>query len=505
MMFKKKTKSPLEAPQGALDNSEGRYISKFEYTCIMIARAGGQFGTTLTGTLASAFLLELYFGPVGVDAHKIADISAIQTTLTFILGMIFPLVAAVVVQKWTSRLGRYRHWYLICLVPTFILTALYFYVPKGWTVQQMMLFRYVLAACQCIVNAFNNNGANITHVISPNPKEKKKVATIWQLSYYIGYAGAYLATFVYGAFSDDKNAMYMTLAVVAASVTAIGNLMVGLFCKERIEYPIETVKISKTMFGLFKHKNYVAYHAMQWVNAFAWLGRMSTYLAAITVGSSNNVLLTLPTAIGTFVGNLITTKLSKKYEPTKLLKFCGIYTPVSAFILFGICYVETKMGIRFFEGWNSIFFYVFYFIFGIGIGIQELSNSHFNVEFMDFLEWKTGDRIEAIQGIIPSYINSLCNYAKDVAIPYMVAWAGVLSSLEGDLVKTMQAQPNYLDVCMKILAFLLFGYTTANVLKALILKFFYNIDGEKKVQMYRELDEMRTARHKENENLMQQD
>ena len=120
----------------------------------------------------------------------------------------------------------------------------------------------------------------------------------------------------------------------------------------------EKVEISRALFTLFKYKNYRAYHAMQWVNAFAWLGRMSTYLAAITVGSSKNLLLTLPTAVGTVVGNLITTKLSKKYEPTKLLKFCGIYSPVASFVLFGICFLEAKMGIKFFEGWNSIFFYL---------------------------------------------------------------------------------------------------------------------------------------------------
>ena len=72
---------------------------------------------------------------------------------------------------------------------------------------------------------------------------------------------------------------------------------------------------------------------------------------------------------------------------------------------------------------------------------------------------------------------------------------------EGDLVKTMQAQPDYLNVCLWILAFLLFGYTTANVLKALILKFFYDVEGEKKEQMYRELEEIRAKRHEENEAL----
>lgn len=501
-MSKKNKASPLVKPDNALSHNEGKFITKFEYVCIMLSRIGGMFGTTLTGTLASAFVYELYFGPVGVSADEIKNILAVQTTLTTVLGIAIGAVSGIIVQKWKTRWGRYRHWYIICLVPIFGLTALYFYVPAGWTIQQMTLFRYGIACCQTVFNTFNNFGQNIVQVISPNHKEKKNVATLWQLSYYIGYGGAYIATFVYGLFSDDKNKMYMTLAIVAAAITAFGNLMCALFCQERIELPKkEKVKISKALFTLFKYKNYRAYHAMQWVNNFAWLGKMSTFLAAITVGSSKNLLLTLPTAVGTVVGNLITTKLSKKHEPTKLLKFCGIYSPISAGILFAICFLEAKMGIRFFEGWNSIFFYVFYFLFGIGIGIQELSNSHFNVEFLDYLEWECGERMEAIQGIVPGWINSGFNYLKELAIPFMIAWAGYLSSAEGDLVATMQAQPTYLDTCLKILAFLLFGYTLANVLKAIILKLFYDVDGEKKEQMYRELEIIRAKRHEENESI----
>ena len=494
------SKTVTKTQDNTLLTTDGKYISKFEYFCVLLSRAGGMFGTTLTGSLAAAFLHELYYGPAGVDADGIADILAIQTTLTTVLGILFGVVGGFIVQNWKTSLGRYRHWYFICLVPTFMLTVLFFYVPQGWSIQQMNLLRYGIACCQSAFNVFNTHSQNLVQVISPNHKEKKTVATIWQLSYYIGYGGAYIGTFVYGLFSDDKNQMYMTLAIVAASVTAFGNLMCGIFCKERIELPKKKkVKVSKAIFSLFKYKNYRAFHAMQWVNALAMLGKMSTFLAAITVGSSKNLLLTLPTAVGTVVGNLITAKISKKYEPTKLLKFCGIYSPVAAFVLFGICFVEAKMGIRFFEGWNSIFFYVFYFIFGVGIGVQELSKSHFDVEFYDYLEWQTGERIEAIQGIVPGWVNSACVYLRDLAVPYMIAWAGYMSSAEGDLVKTMQAQPTYLDTCLKILAFLLFGYALANVLKAIILKVSYDIEGEKKEQMYIELAEMREKRHEENE------
>ncbi|MBR6314092.1 MAG: MFS transporter [Clostridia bacterium] len=500
--MKKKTNLDPAAvrPEGALPPEQGKNVTTFEYICLSLARIGGMFGTTLTGTLATAFLHELFFGPVGVDSTQIAKIMAVQTTLTTVLGIVIGLVAGIIVQKWKSRWGRYRQWYIICLVPIFALTVLYFYVPQGWTVQQMTMWRYGIALCQTIFNAFNNFGQNVAQVISPNPKEKKTVATIWQLSYYLGYGGAYLGTFVYGLFSDDKNAMYMTLAIVAAVVTAFGNLMCGLFCKERIELPKkEKVKVSKALFQLFKYRNYRAYQYIQWATVLAALGKFSTLLAAITVGSSKNLLLTIPTAAGTVVGNVLTAKLSQKHEPTKLLKFCGPYSMISAGILFAICFAEAKMGLMFFSGWNSIFFYAFYFLFGVGIGIQELSTSHFNVEYFDYLEWQTGDRMEAIQGIVPGWIQTGLNYLKELAIPFIIAWVGYQSSAEGDLVKTMQAQPGYMKTCLWLLAFLLFGYALSSLIRAIVLKTLYNVEGETKAQMYRELEEMRAARRAENQ------
>ena len=303
--------------------------------------------------------------------------------------------------------------------------------------------------------------------------------------------------------------MYLSLAVLGAIVTAIGNLMCALFCRERIELPKqEKVKVSKALFALFKYRNYRAYQYIAWVNNFAALGKFSSYLVAITVGSHKNLLLTIPTAAGTVVGNLITAKLSKKHEPTKLLKFCGPYAMISAGVLFLICFVEAQFGLRFFAGWNSVFFYVFYFLFGVGIGVQELSNSHFTVEYYDYLEWQTGERMEAIQGIVPGWINTGINYLKELAIPFLIAWAGYPSSEEGNLLETMEKLgqadfTKYINICLWLLAFLVFGYAISNMLKAIILKTLYDVEGEKKAQMYEELEEMRARRHEENQMLAQ--
>ena len=498
--MKKKAKNlATKVPNNALPSGQGRNITNFEYIWLIVARIGGMFVTTLTGTLAGTYANEVYFGPAGADKDEVARILAVQTTITTVTGILVGVLAGIIVQKWKSRWGRYRQWYIICMVPMLVITLLFFYVPSGWSLQQLTMFRYGVMLCWTVINGFNNLGQNVAQVISPDPKEKKTVATVWQLSYYLGYGGAYLGTFVFGLFSDNKYAMYMTLAAIGAVVTAFGNLMCGLVCRERIELPKkEKVKVSKELFSLFKYKNYRAYQYIQWATVFATLGKFSTLLAAITVGSSKNLLLTLPTAAGTVVGNVMTAKISKKHEPTKLLKFCGPYSLVSAGVLFAICFAETKLGLTFYNGWNSIFFYVFYFLFGFGIGIQELSTTHFNVEYFDYLEWQTGDRMEAIQGIVPGWIQTGLNYLRDLGIPFLIAAVGYPTSEEGDLLKTMENNPRHMTICLWLLAFLLFGYALSSLLRALILKFFYDVEGEKKAQMYRELEVMRAKRHAEN-------
>lgn len=497
-------------PENAVQ--EKKYVTRIEYVSLIIARLGGVFGSTLTGALATTFLYELYFVGKDFGSDGIARMSAVQTTITTILGLIMPVVAGVIVQKWKSKWGRYRQWYIICSIPIFILTITFYWVPKGWTVEQMCLFRYILMATQTFFNAFNNLGQNLMQVITPNYKEKKSIATIWQISYYLGYGLAYLSPEIFKIFvpkgSEGYSNRYLVLTLVASLITLVGNLMCGLCCRERIELP-KAKKSNYNLISLFKYRNYRAYQYYTWVNVLANLGKFSSFLVGITVGSSNAILLTIPTAAGTVVGNLICGKVAKKYEPTKILTFCGFYSMGAAILLFGACYIEKCLGLYFWQNWWAVFFYAFYFLFGIGVGLQELSNSHFTVEYYDYLEWQVGERIESVQGIIPGWINSAFGYAKDMIIPFVIAWIAYPTNDDSkvELIDVIQkrlstgelTKGQYLSTCLWLVALLVFTYALCNVFKALIIKFFYSVEGEEKEKMYRELAEIREKVHEENE------
>ncbi len=456
-----------------------------EYIALGLYKIGTQLVATNKGSKGSTFLYECYYQGTSVDEARIADIAAILTTITTVLTIFVALLAATVAFKWKSKkYGRYRQWFLIGIIPVAITDVLEFVIPNfGET--GLIAFKYAIGIITVFTAAFFGLAANIIQVISPNVKEKKRVVTMNQLYYYAGYGLAYLFPFIFGLFTTRK-IMYVLTPIVGTTICLVGSVLCFMWCRERIDLPMKKKeRVTTASLKLFKYKNYIIYHLVNWVGTIAMTGTMMSYLAAIVVGTDKAILLTLPSAIGTAIGVVITGALTKKFSPVQLLKFDGIYTPVMGLLTFFSVFFTHEFG---------VLFYICYFLFGISFGIGELSKSHMDTEFMDFLEWKTGERLEAVQGVIPGWVTQALNYGKNLMIPFMLAWVGYETNKGvGDmsLMEYMKTLPTYDSTCLWVLAFAIFGVSISNFLRFILLTFGYDIDGEKKKQMYLELSESR--------------
>ncbi|HOD02134.1 MAG TPA: MFS transporter, partial [Clostridiales bacterium] len=133
-------------------------VTFIEYISICIARIGGVLVTSL-GTVANTFVYECYYGQVaGMTANRLAGITLVQTTITTVLSYLVGAVVAIIAHKWKTKWGRYRQWYLICLVPVFVITVLNYFIPTTFGETGMIGFRYVLAILSTVFNGFNNLG-----------------------------------------------------------------------------------------------------------------------------------------------------------------------------------------------------------------------------------------------------------------------------------------------------------------------------------------------------------
>ncbi len=456
-----------------------------EFIAIGLYKVGTQIYGTTQGSKAATFLYECYYKGV-MDSTRVADISAILTTVTTILGLLVGVLAAIVVFKWKSKWGHYRQWFVIPLLPIAVLYALEFVVP-AFSATGLIAFQFVVQILKTILAGFYGLAGNYLHVISPNIKEKKLVVTLNQVFYYIGYGLAYLLPVVFGTL--PRSEMYFYTVLVGDVILFVGSILCAFWLRERLELPQKKKeKITTTSLKLFKHKNYVAYHLIQWTSLFAMTGKMMTYLSAIVVGTDKAVLLTLPSAIGTGLGVVLATVLSKKLSPVKLLKIAGVYMPVMGLFTFFAVFFTHEFG---------ILFYIAYFLFGLSFGIAELSTGHLDAEFNDFLEWQTGERLEAVQGVIPNWIKTGLTYVRDIMVPYMIAWVGyqTIASDEYDsLMEYMKTLETYDSTCLWILAFALFGVSLSYLFRTVILTFMYDVDGDRKKKMYEELSVMRAKK-----------
>lgn len=472
-----------------------------EYISIIIARMGLILTSTVLGSYSSTFLYGCYYSQLGMDSATVGQLVAVITTITTVLGFVISALVSAVTYKWRTKLGRYRHWYIFGAIPAALLVVLNFVVPDpGIGTVGFVTFKYVVMILLAVIVSgasgtagFFTVGGNIVQVISPNQSEKKTVITIQQLAYYLGYGAAYGGAFIFGLFFGDRKEMYLCLSILSAVIMCVGCMMMGFFCKERIDAPMkEKVKITKSAVSFFKYKNYMAYHITRFATVFAMTGAMIMYLAAIVVGADKAAAFAIPSAIGTGVGVLICTIISKKVRCTRILQFAGIYTALAGVA----CFITV-----FFTGFG-VGYYITYFLFGISFGLSELSENHWLVEINDYLEWKTGERQEAIQGVIPGWITSGLGWLKSgVLIPMvMLPLIGYATNAPGNnsYMEYMQQQPTYSSTCNWLLAFALFGVSLSRLATTLVITFMYRLNDDDRKQMFDELSVMRRKRAAEN-------
>ncbi|NLT18614.1 MAG: hypothetical protein GXY10_04320 [Clostridiales bacterium] len=463
-------------------------VSTLEKVSLSIKTIGFHLWGTLSSSFGNIFLLECFFTTNVLSGTVLdyATVLLIITIISSILGYVAQGISSAVVLKFKSKWGKYRPWGFFTLIPLTAYQVLSFVSPD-WGFSGLFAFRLSVVIVGTIVTAFANQQDNIIHVISPNLKEKKALISLKSLVYYLGYGGVYGLTFIFGLFSKNKALMYLVIAIIGTAVSGIGSIMVHLFCKERIEFSKKPQKFTKSAFIGFKYRPYVISYVATWVKSLlSMTGPMIGYLATIVVGSDKTMLFAIPSAAGTVVGLILATLLSKKVDSHRMLIWAGFYCLLIAVLISII------------GPFAGIWFYLTYFMFGFYFGFENLCFSHITAEVNDYIEWKTGERLEAVSALVPNYANSLLHLGRTLIIPYLLMWVGYVAASEGsDLLESNRANPNYEQTARWLLIFATVGIGIGAAIGS-ILFFFYGINKKTREQMYKDLDEIRKKRCQNN-------
>lgn len=462
--------------------AEDSRLSGKERGILYFRFAAASAWTTYNANYNTKFLASVLFA--GMDYDK--DISPVISALvmvTTVLGCVVSAVAGIIVSRTITRAGRYKPFGLYFTVPVVILNLMAFWSPAFLvSPASRIAFHVARTVVSTFLSGFYDQAANIKQVATPDSDEKRNLLATISIMATVGYGFSYLFVFLLGEVTDwSLKTVYIVVVFVIAALQLVSDLLCFTVVKERIEYNPEKVKITTATLEPFKHRPYLVMQFANWTRSFAMTGLMTSYLTAVFVGDTKDVLFTIPTVAGTVAGLALCSAMIKKLKipPYLIMRFIGFYTLAAGIIL-------AIVGPR-----QNIVFYGLYFLFGITFGFFNILPDLIAADVNDYMEWKTGQRIEAASGILADYVSKTIKAVSKVILQSVIlVWAGFKAvTYEGQSLFDANAA-NRSETSGKLLASAVIITGAAYAANSLIY-WFYDLYGDKKNRMAEELAVMR--------------
>ena len=277
--------------------------------------------------------------------------------------------------------------------------------------------------------------------------------------------------------------------VISTAVCALGLILfVMIFFtnnKERVPFTQEKVSLKDAVKVVFTYKNLL----MVSLTKLCGFGRgvygtVSLYIAIYLLGSKDlKLALLLPMGIGTAVGTLLVNFVLKKFSTKKTFILFCVYGASSMAILFLV-----SKGI----GFNSTLivpFLILNFFCGLQHGNTNVTPNIMIADCVDEIEWKTGQRKDGLAYAGYGLFSKIASAFTKALGPWLLyTWSGYAVSRDANVAYAAQTD----STLNKILMIYTIIPAVFVVLQAVPI-FFYDMVGEKKARITRELMERREA------------
>lgn len=405
-----------------------------------------------------------------------------------------------------TRFGKARPYVLTTPLPFFLLTALLYsgaLIMGGDKINdpKKIIFVFIVLFLQeTFSTIFNIPTDNYPTLQSPCPADRISVSLAQS------YAGAYggdIVSVVYIALMSINNiggkaisqpVMFTVMGIITSFFGTVGTMGVALKCPERVLLQPKPAPITKTMFYVLKNKyamrNVVANFVTSWWSNGGYSWDVITQLEIFGGG------LNIAPMYGFYhICNVLSMGLIKPIKK-RIKNYRNIVILLRAWDILG----EIAWAVG---GWFTMpmkKWWVSGIWFCIGYGLNGLNNApatafegEIGREINDYTEYLTGERPDGTFGLLTDYINKLTQPLNTLMALWIIKWTGYDTTRE----TTYWAQDS-VSVYQKVFALYACGNLIPHIVSTIPL-FFYDLDGQKKIDMYKALNERRMLIAKENQ------
>ena len=467
-------------PMTSSDSVYGkRYVGAKELVTLFVTAEINKFN--IEGYL-SYFMLNVF----GLDSRIIAAFAVANLAWDLVNDMIF----AYIVDRTRTRFGKFKPWAFATIGPYAVacialwVTPLFIggqnWGPLSW--QKIVIYCVISIVKETVGTLYNCAVNGLDSTFTPSIDDKAALIAIDNIGGFekvpVYVMVILLDLAATGTIGITVENVYIFMGAGTSIVAALGMLVHIFVIKERIVQVEEKPKLTDGLRNFFGNKLQVALSLSNFLSAFGSVGGPFSNLFWLDVmgSASLEVVCGVPAAPLTYISYMYFPKLSKRFS-TKSLWIASKAVP------------QIGWTITFLIGFNNLdnlwimipalmFAEIcFSSVYSLGKIIPQLMQQ----EIIDYGEWKTGKRTEAMTSFISSLATKLVTQVQNAVSSAVISFIGYEAGVGTvQTMKTKQAIFAMYTVVPIVLG--IFSY---------IPMLFYDLDDKTKTIMYHELTERR--------------
>ena len=428
-----------------------------------------------------------------------------QTVVNSVVGIwdiINDLFLAAIVDKTRTRWGKFKPWLVVYGIPGVMLSILFWLMPvffgdKGlYDVGKLTAYLILQLITNLASSLSSISRTGMLATITPNIIDRTRLITEANLiSGFIEKAPeiimGLLIDFVnHGKIKIQMRSLYVSAGIFTSIVSGLLAIYFAFTAKERVTQTLDKPSIKSSFKSIFTNKPLL-------------LLTLSEFLGAFSINSGTNYyyinvlgLATMSTIVG--IPGAIVSPISYSYVPwarskfsTKTLWIFGSH--ISDFLMVGVFLVgSVNKNYKKLSAMIPAFMIretIWMFFWGIRSVIPEEMRN----EAIDYGEWKNGYRNEGLTGVAKGLPTKLINTFGASVKTLILHKVGYVEGA-GFGGQTEKTEYSLFWMCTIL--------PVITSIASIIPKFFYDLNGEKKERMYRELYERRHQTIQQSEQLL---
>ena len=495
-----KLKTFLDSKIIKTDVGEETYLTWRETLSYAAGRGAQGMNTSMTSSKYINFFL------TNVLFRKLEDPMGVASKIRLFCGIFDAIndpIMGVLVDKTRTKDGQMRPYIKWAPIFVSIVMVLFFIGSADAPPLLNIIYTTILfIGLDVTYTAFDIPMGALAFSITPSGIERTKLFGVSSITRSV--LGALPQVFVAGAallpyFNDHTPQAYLTSAIVSA----IGIIFLTRFTfkntRERAEHREDVPSVKECFALLFKNRPLLMLFLG---NIFFVICKIAEqvsfyFVADLMFNRSYNVFIDVVKFPGFLVAGLLVPKiverLGRRADSKKFYQACC----VAAILLHGLfaltCYngLMNKAAGDSVPLFTGILVVLFTGLTSIPLEFKNLIQKEMEAETVDYIEWKTGTRVEGIMLSIMSFTGKIENtFSSSIGLA-ILGFTGYVQHTEGSLIQNTETNWALFLLTTLVPAI---GY-----LLMLIPMHFYNITGDGHRQMMKEIMERRAARKAEKE------